>query len=122
MNRCRHQKIAAAEPLLKARVARFLTFNFGNYGDFGDFGNLLQSVTAPTLALETSLAYLARTPNWNLGEGGIQFARRRWSSSSETCRWRILFSASMVIWSPLLTSAIAPPTAASGATWPTTIP
>ena len=56
------------------------------------------------------------------GRGGVHAARRRVSSASGTSSARVRRSASIVIGSPSRTSAMVPPTAASGATWPTTRP
>src|SRR6185369_1899798 len=82
----------------------------------------LLSVTAPKLALETSFAYLARTPLLYCGFGGRHRSRLRVNSWFERSSCTSPRSASIVIESPSSTSAIVPPTAASGATCPTTIP
>src|SRR6266852_4586805 len=90
--------------------------------DGNSFHDPAPSVVAPRLLLETSRAYFARTPERYRGSGGRHRARRSRSASSETCNCRRRLFASMVIVSFSSTSAIVPPAAASGATWPTTIP
>src|ERR1044071_886954 len=79
-------------------------------------------VTAPSAADDTSLAYLASAPLvWSGGRGDQ--SRRRASISSALSATEISrFGASIVTRSPSRSAAIGPPTAASGATWPTTKP
>src|SRR6185369_9905063 len=77
-----------------------------------------QSHTAPRAAVPTSFAYFASTPRLCLGAGADQAALRRASSSPSTCRSRVRAAMSSTISSPSRTSAIGPPSVASGATWP----
>ncbi len=66
--------------------------------------------------------YLYNVPCCALYGGGIQFCLRCLSSSAGTCRSIVFLTASTEIMSPSRTSAIGPPTCASGTTWPITNP
>src|SRR6185312_11808653 len=77
-------------------------------------------VTAPRCAEPTCSAYFASTPVTGARFGCLAFRLR----NSETGTWResVPALASMRMRSPLRTSAIGPPAAASGETWPIIIP
>src|SRR5690606_18009681 len=79
-------------------------------------------VTAPSDALDTCARYFASTPSVMSEAGRDQRSRRRASSASVRSTSMRRRSASMVMRSPSSSSAIGPPTAASGDTWPTTNP
>src|SRR5450759_431318 len=79
-------------------------------------------VTAPSEAEETRSAYFARTPVVARGAGARQPRFRTASCSSPTSRSSRRAVTSSVTRSPSQTSAIGPPTAASGETWPTMNP
>src|SRR6266540_2697270 len=78
--------------------------------------------TAPLAAEDTSRAYLASAPVVYRGAGAFHPSRRLPSSASSTSRSRRRVSTSSTIVSPSSTSAMGPPTVASGATWPTANP
>jgi hypothetical protein len=70
----------------------------------------------------TSLAYLSSIPRLTVSAPFPEFSHslcRRACSSSPTSQLIVLFSESMIILSPLRTSAIGPPRRASGTTCPT---
>lgn len=71
---------------------------------------------APWLASPTSLAYFANTPLLTALLGGFQDLSLSAISSSDTFILKVLDSADMVTISPFLTTAMGPPTAASGTT------
>src|SRR5919112_2113009 len=75
-------------------------------------------VTAPSLADDTSAAYLAITPPRYCGGGACHDARRSASTHSGTSRSRRRAVTSIEISSPSSTRPIGPPSAASGATCP----
>ena len=75
-------------------------------------------MTAPSLADDTSAAYLANTPVVYLGAGGVQSRRRAAISSSESATRSSRAATSNSIVSPSWTIAIGPPRAASGVTCP----
>ena len=80
------------------------------------------SVTAPVLLAETRRAYFARTPEVYRGAGGFHDARRRSISLSGRCscsRQLLRVNGDAVAF---LHQRNGPPTAASGETWPTTMP
>jgi len=84
--------------------------------------NYSDLVTKQKLELTaTSLAYLSRMPrftfNFALSEESHS-ALRRCCSSSSTNQSILLVAESMMMRSPSFTSAIGPPTRASGTTWP----
>src|SRR5256712_353525 len=112
----RKQQILRAFGAQDDRLARSAKAKKGREGSQGP------SVTAPRLALDTSFAYFASTPDVYFGAGGCQRPRRRARTSSGTSSCSSRRSASIVIASPSSTSASVPPVAASGATWPTTRP
>src|SRR5690606_6174873 len=74
-------------------------------------------VTAPCAAEATSAAYVAKAP---VGWGRAGVAARRPARSAEVSIVRA--RTSMATMSPSARSAIGPPTAASGETWPATKP
>src|SRR5215472_17868559 len=80
------------------------------------------TVTAPSAADVTDATYLANTPSVYLGAGARHSFSRRWTSSAGNCRSSRRLGMLMEIVSPSRTAAIGPPTAASGATWPTMKP
>ena len=84
--------------------------------------SMVYVVTAPSLALLTVLAYLAKTPRLNRGSGALKFLRRDFISSSEMLRVSLRLGMSKVMVSPSRTAAMGPPSWASGATWPTMRP
>src|SRR6266702_3306425 len=75
-------------------------------------------VMAPSLAEETVLAYLAKTPRVKRGVGGAKDLRRAAISASGTLRVSLRAGMSKVMVSPSWTAAIGPPKKASGATCP----
>ena len=79
-------------------------------------------MTAPSDAEDTSRAYFAITPDVYGGFGGFHRARLRASSAEERRASRRRFVTSNAIRSPSRSSAIGPPTAASGATCPAISP
>lgn len=79
------------------------------------------SVIAPREAQLTSRAYL-RSSGPAFRVSGVQPARRRSRVPASTSRRSARAGASITIRSPSATSAMGPPAAASGATWPTTKP
>src|SRR5262249_4601210 len=74
-----------------------------------------QSHTAPADADPTKRAYFASAPRSYRGSGAAHDPRRRSSSSTATTRSSRRSARSMTIRSPSRTSAIGPPSAASGA-------
>src|SRR6266851_8526947 len=79
-------------------------------------------VIAPSAADLTSAAYLAKTPVLYFAAGAFHSASRRAISASEISSSSLRILVSMVILSPSRIAAIGPPSAASGATWPTIRP
>jgi hypothetical protein len=66
--------------------------------------------------------YLYNVPCCALYDGATHSCLRRLSSSACTCRSIVFLTASTEIVSPSRTSAIGPPSCASGTTWPITNP
>ena len=66
-------------------------------------------VMAPSLALLTLLAYLAKTPRLKRGSGAFHAARRLAISASGTLRVSLRLGMSKVMVSPSWTAAMGPP-------------
>ncbi len=80
------------------------------------------SVMHPWLASSTTLIYLYKVPCRALSGGAVHRCLRSSSSSADICKSIVFSTASTEMTSPSRTSAIGPPTWASGTTWPITNP
>src|SRR5262249_43212525 len=83
-------------------------------GDDDRNAHAYSSVTQPSEAVRTLRMYFASVPRCARSGGAVHAARRRASSASGISSTIVRFFASIVIRSPSRTSAIGPPSCASG--------